>query len=169
MSDHQPTFMLFCSQSIFIGIGATLMIDSWAQVLRRAWRIKTLDYALVGRWLGHLTRFTIKHDTITRSPKVAGEVPLGWLAHYLIGIIFAACFLAIIDPQWMLEPKVIPATVFGLVTVSFPFFVLQPSFGVGVASAKSPNPLRARLVSLSTHLAFGFGLFVSAEVYHALI
>jgi hypothetical protein len=42
----------------------------------------------------------------------------------------------------------------------FPLFVLQPSLGLGVASARTPRPARARLKSLATHTVFGAGLYV---------
>jgi Protein of unknown function (DUF2938) len=48
---------------------------------------------------------------------------------------------------------------FGIGTVVFPFFVLQPSLGLGIASSRTPNPTQARLKSLATHAVFGFGLY----------
>jgi hypothetical protein len=44
----------------------------------------------------------------------------------------------------------------------FPFFVLQPSLGLGIASSRTPNPTQARLKSLMTHTVFGVGLYVCA-------
>lgn len=39
---------------------------------------------------------------------------------------------------------------------------MQPSFGLGLASSKAPNPTQARLRSLMSHAVFGAGLYVSA-------
>jgi hypothetical protein len=39
---------------------------------------------------------------------------------------------------------------------------MQPSFGLGVAASKTPNPNRARLKSLMTHTVFGVGLYIWA-------
>ena len=44
----------------------------------------------------------------------------------------------------------------------FPFFIMQPAFGLGVASSKTPNPTGARLKSLMRHIVFGVGLYVCA-------
>jgi hypothetical protein len=55
-----------------------------------------------------------------------------------------------------------PALLYGIGTVVFPFFVLQPSLGLGIASARSPRPARARLKSLATHAVFGAGLYACA-------
>jgi hypothetical protein len=39
---------------------------------------------------------------------------------------------------------------------------MHPSFGLGLAASKAPNPTQARLRSLMNHAAFGAGLYVSA-------
>jgi len=52
--------------------------------------------------------------------------------------------------------------IYGIGTVVFPFFVLQPSLGFGVASSRAPKPIQARLKSLASHTAFGIGLYLSA-------
>ena len=46
----------------------------------------------------------------------------------------------------------------------FPFFLLQPPMGAGVAAAKSPDPLAARLRSLGSHAVFGLGLYLTASL-----
>jgi hypothetical protein len=50
----------------------------------------------------------------------------------------------------------------GLATLAIPFFVMQPSFGLGIAASKTPNPTQARLRSLMNHAVFGLGLYISA-------
>jgi Protein of unknown function (DUF2938) len=62
----------------------------------------------------------------------------------------------------MIRPAPGPALLYGLATVVFPFFVIQPAFGLGVAGSRTPNPLQARLKSLATHTVFGVGLYVCA-------
>jgi hypothetical protein len=49
-----------------------------------------------------------------------------------------------------------------LATVLFPFLIMQPSLGLGVAASRTPNPMQARLKSLVTHTVFGIGLYLSA-------
>jgi hypothetical protein len=58
----------------------------------------------------------------------------------------------------------LPALLYGVGTVVFPLFVLQPSLGLGVASSKAPRPAQARLKSLMSHTVFGIGLYVCALV-----
>jgi hypothetical protein len=44
----------------------------------------------------------------------------------------------------------------------FPFFIMQPSLGLGIAASRTPKPMQARLKSLVTHTVFGVGLYVCA-------
>jgi hypothetical protein len=67
-----------------------------------------------------------------------------------------------LSSDWIAQPTLIPALVYGLATVAFPFFVLQPALGFGIASSRTPKPAQARLKSLATHTIFGFGMYVSA-------
>jgi len=43
-----------------------------------------------------------------------------------------------------------------------PYLIMQPSFGLGIAASKAPEPTSARLRSLMAHTAFGVGLYVCA-------
>ena len=52
----------------------------------------------------------------------------------------------------------LPPLRFGIGTVVFPFCILQPSLGLGIAASRTPNPARARLKSLVTHTVCGVGL-----------
>ncbi|MDH0338153.1 DUF2938 domain-containing protein [Metapseudomonas otitidis] len=145
-----------------IGVGATLVMDLWGWLLRRLTGNAGLDYALVGRWVGHMPRGRFRHAGIGRAAPVRGERVLGWTCHYLIGIGFAALLVAVAGPAWLCRPSLWPALVFGLLSVAAPFLVMQPAFGLGIAAARTPEPLKARLRSLRTHLVFGLGLYLAA-------
>jgi hypothetical protein len=93
---------------------------------------------------------------------VTGEAALGWFVHYAVGIVYAAALLAICGLDWARAPTLVPALVFGILTVAAPFFVMQPAMGAGFASSRMPNPNAARLKSLMAHTIFGLGLYVSA-------
>lgn len=47
--------------------------------------------------------------------------------------------------------------IFSIITVDFPFFIMQPAFGFGIAVNKIPAPKIARVRSLLAHLYFGIG------------
>ena len=110
-----------------------------------------------------------KHSNIVSSSQKSGECTVGWIAHYTIGVTFAIAFVALAGNNWLQHPTPIPAIVFGIVTVSAPFFILQPSFGLGFAASKTSNPTQARLRSLMNHTAFGAGLYLFALLVNRLL
>ena len=148
--------------AIAIGLGATGVMDLWNLFLNRMFRIPSLNYCLLGRWVRHMARGTLRHASIAAAPQQAHECAAGWIAHYSIGVVFALVFVALTSGEWLARPTVLPALLYGIGTVVFPFFVMQPSLGLGIASSRTPNPTRARLKSLATHGVFGVGLYVSA-------
>lgn len=101
-----------------------------------------------------------KHANIGSSPHKTAECSIGWIADYMVGIILAIAFIAFVGKDWLQCPMLIPTTVFGLVTVSVPFFIMQPAFGLAVAASKTSNPAQARVRGLMNHTAFGVGLYL---------
>lgn len=148
--------------SVLTGAGATALIDMWAVARKRLLGIPALDYGLVGRWLVHLARGRFRHARIAASPPVRGERPIGWMAHYLIGVAFAAALLAIWGLDWMRQPTLAPALTVGLASAAAPFFLMQPGMGAGIAASRTPRPNAARAQTLITHALFGLGLYISA-------
>jgi hypothetical protein len=156
---HQPRYVIGV---ILIVLGATLLIDLWALFLRRGFNIASLNYCLLGRWLLHMPGGTIVHRSIAAARQKPHECALGWVAHYLIGTAFALVFALLASESWLERPTLLPALAFGAATTLVPYLVMQPSFGLGVAASKTPNPNQARLKSLMTHTVFGVGLYIWA-------
>lgn len=148
---------------MLIGIGATAVMDAWLMLLKRS-GVPTLNFAMIGRWAGHLTRGTFAHAAIAKSPPVPGELALGWLMHYAIGIAFAALLVAVQGLQWTGNPTLLPALAVGMATVAAPLFVMQPAMGAGIASSKTPTPLKNCLRSVANHTVFGLGLYLAAAL-----
>ncbi|MGK9170952.1 DUF2938 domain-containing protein [Inquilinus limosus] len=159
----------FGLRAVAIGAGATVVADLWTALLARLTGVRGLDWAMVGRWVGHFPRGRFMHDGIGRAEPIAGERALGWIVHYGTGIVFAALLLAICGLGWARDPTLPPALAFGLVTVAAPFLLMQPALGIGIAASKTPNPTAARLRSLMTHAAFGIGLYLAALLTAQLI
>jgi uncharacterized membrane protein YagU involved in acid resistance len=145
-----------------VGIGATLVMDLWNLFLKRTFSIPSLNYCLLGRWVRHMPGGTFRHTSITATPQKRFECPVGWIAHYIFGIVFAVVFVVVASNDWLARPTLWPALGYGICTVVFPFFIMQPSIGLGIAASKTPNPTQARLKSLATHSVFGVGLYVCA-------
>ncbi len=148
--------------AIAVGIGATLLMDLWNLFLKRALNIPSLNYCFLGRWIRHLPEGTLRHASIATAQQKRFECPVGWIAHYTIGVAFALVFIVLISGDWAARPTLLPALLFGIATVVFPFFILQPSLGLGIASSKTPKPAQARVKSLVTHTVFGVGLYLCA-------
>lgn len=67
-------------------------------------------------------------------------------------------------PGWFAAPTLLPAWIFGIVTIAFGWFLLQPGMGLGWAASQTPNPTKGRLLGLVAHTVFGLGLWLTALV-----
>lgn len=146
--------------SLFIGVGATLTFDLWGLFLKYTFKIAPSNFCLVGRWLLYMPEGVFRHSNIGSAPEKNAECAVGWIVHYMIGITFAVTFVAIVSNKWLQHPSLIPALLFGVITVSAPFFVMQPAFGLGIAASKTIKPMQTRLRSLMNHIVFGVGLYI---------
>lgn len=158
----------FLLRTLMIGVGATLMMDLWALLLRQI-GIPSLNFALLGRWIGHLRHGQWTHDSIARASPVPGELLMGWTAHYAIGISFALLLLSTFGLKWARTPSLLPALLIGVVTVLAPLLILQPAMGAGIASTNTPTPILSSLKSLVTHTVYGLGLYLAALTTAALL
>lgn len=163
------TLALSLINAIFIGLGATLTFDLWGLFLKYTFKIAPSNICLVGRWLRYMPEGIFKHSNIVAAPRKRAECTVGWIAHYMIGITFALVFVALVGNHWLQQPRLIPAIVFGVVTVLAPFSIMQPSFGLGFAASKVPNPTQARIRSLLNHTVFGLGLYLFALLVNGLL
>src|SRR5215210_1156646 len=87
-----------------IGIGATLVMDLWNLFLKRTFSVPSLNYCLLGRWLGHMPAGTVRHPSIIAAPEKPHECTFGWIAHYTIGVVFALVFVVLASPGWLARP-----------------------------------------------------------------
>lgn len=159
-------FIDLAAPALVLGIGATLILDGWSLLLSKGFGVKSLSFCLVGRWFTLMRLGRFRHNGIGKAPAQPGECALGWTAHYLIGVLFALPLLYWQGGQWLTAPTLVPALFLGAATVLLPFLLMQPAFGLGIAAANTPKPWQARLKSLSSHLVFGVGLYLSALIYN---
>ena len=137
-------------------------MDLWNLFLKRTFGIPSLNYCLLGRWLRHMPEGTLRHADIVAAAERPLECAIGRVAHYTIGVALALVFVALVPVDWLARPTLLPALLYGIGTVVFPFFIMQPSFGLGIAASRTPKPTQARLKSLATHTVFGVGLYLCA-------
>ena len=147
-----------------LGVGGAVLMDAWALLLRRGFGIRGLDYALLGRWVGHLPRGRVSHASIAAAAPVRGERTLGWTAHYAIAVGFAMLLLVLAGPTWSAAPTLIAPMLVALGTIAAPWFVMQPAMGLGIAASRSPRPGAARLRNVANHLVYGVGVYAAALI-----
>ncbi len=147
---------------VIIGAGATVAMDLWAIVLSTVFGQSKANWAPVGRWFYHLKNGKVFHDNIAEAAPYRHELVLGWISHYAVGILYGVLLVVITGPAWLMEPTVLPAWIWGIVTVAAGWFLLQPGLGIGWAASKTPNPTKVRAMNLIAHTVFGLGLWVTA-------
>lgn len=149
------------ARTVLIGVGATVVMDIWLLLLK-ALHVPTLNFAYLGRWVGHLARGRCAHSAIAKAEPIRGEVALGWVVHYATGIAFAAVLAAICGFGWARDPSYLPALVLGIATVLLPLLVMQPAMGAGIASRRTATPGKNIVRSVANHAVFGSGLYFAA-------
>lgn len=147
--------------AMLIGIGATAVMDAWLLLLKHL-GVPTLNFAFIGRWVGHLFRGQFAHAAIAKAVPIRGELAWGWITHYAVGMAFATVLVGIQGADWVRSPTLLPALAVGVCTVAAPLLVMQPAMGSGFAASRTPTPLKNCLRSLANHTVFGFGLYLSA-------
>lgn len=152
-------------QGALLGLGATILFDLWGNfVVPLLPGQRRPSWAPVGRWFRHLGNGRVFHEDIGAAEPYANELSLGWAGHYAIGILYGIAFALIVGPGWLAAPRFLPAWIFGIATLGFGWFLLQPGMGAGVAAARTPNPAMARALGLAAHTVFGLGLYLTARV-----
>ena len=147
--------------AMLIGIGATAVMDAWLLLLKHL-GVPTLNFAFIGRWVGHLFRGQFAHAAIAKAVPIRGELAWGWLTHYAVGMAFSTVLVGLQGADWVRSPTLLPALAVGVCTVAAPLLVMQPAMGSGFAASRTPTPLKNCLRSLANHTVFGFGLYLSA-------
>ena len=131
--------------TVLIGVGATAVLDLWLAMLKRL-GVTTGSFALIGRWVAHMSRGKFFHQSIAKAEPVGNELTIGWVTHYAVGIVFAAVLVALQGSAWVQSPTFFPAILTGAATVVMPLFVMQPAMGLGFACwrrLKFDPPVRA--------------------------
>lgn len=146
------------------GMGATLIMDVWTLFQKHVLSLPALNYALVGRGFLWMWRGKFIHNTIAETPPVCGEKTVGWVIHYFTGIFFAFIPAGLSGANWFWQPSIMVGLLTGILSLVAPLLIMQPSFGFGIAAAKTPHPQRARFLSFLTHLVYGFGLYITVKV-----
>ena len=156
-----PNVPVTGTEVITIGVVATLTMDLWQRFLQ-AMGLPPANWGLIGRWVAGFSRGIFIHRSIAATPRVPGEVAIGWAFHYAVGVAYAALYLEIMRLGFESEPTLVSALVFAIALLIAPWFIMQPALGIGFMAARTPNPAAVRLINVSVHAVFGLGLYLGA-------
>ena len=146
-------------QGVLIGVIATVCLDLWALLAKHVLGLPTANWAMVGRWFGHMPRGVLVHQPISAAAPIPNELALGWIGHYAIGILYGLAYLFLVTIFLSGTPSPVSALGFGLATLFAPWLILQPAMGAGVFARRTPRPALVRLTNISMHAVFGAALY----------
>ena len=154
-------------RAAIIGIGGTLILDLWATLLWRLFGVPAANWAMVGRWVGHMPTGCFLHENISKAAPISGELAIGWIVHYAIGISYGLLLVGLWGAEWLRQPTLLPPMILALGLLVAPYFIMMPGMGSGIAGAKTPKPNVTRLKSVVGHSVFGLGMYVTALLIEA--
>lgn len=141
-----------------MGLAGTLAMDVWAAILGLFGQAKP-NWAMPGRWLGHVFQGQVFHDDIGEVAAVPSENALGWGLHYGVGVLYGVIFVLLAGSAWVESPTFLPLWIFSILTIAAGWFLLQPGMGLGWAGSKTPNPTKVRIMGLLAHTVFALGMW----------
>lgn len=148
-------------QAVILGVMSTVAIDIWASFSNRVLKFPRTNWGMVGRWVAHIPSGKFVHHPISSSPARKYEFIIGWAFHYVIGVIYASIYFALVVAAASNSPTLLTAWFFGLVTTLSPWFIMQPALGMGVCAVKVPKPNLVRIQNIIIHSIFGISLYYS--------
>lgn len=143
---------------VLAGLLATVFLDLWQRLLFAAKQIPPTSWALVGRWFRSALRGRPFPGTVAQLPPERGELRLGWVVHYLVGLGYGVVYVVGLRAFGLDPASLLNGLVFGVVSVIVPWFFFMPAMGAGVLARRAPNPALARTLALASHTVFGLGL-----------
>jgi hypothetical protein len=147
--------------AVMLGVAATAFLDVVNYLQHIILEKPLTRYEFIGRWVIYMTDGIFSHQSIKAAAPRVGELILGWIGHYAIGIGFALLMLAFTGVKWISKPSFMPAFIVGFATCSIPFFIMYPGMGYGIAGLNTPNPIMLQAKVLLSHCVFSIGLYVA--------
>lgn len=151
-------------KAALIGVGGTIVLDLWALFMARVMGVPATNWAMVGRWFGNMPRGQFVQAAMSKAEPVKGELAIGWIAHYVIGIGYGLLLLTFWGEAWLERPTLLPPMILVWVLLVAPYFMMMPGMGMGIAGSRTPEPNITRLKSVMGHSVFGVGMYATAVV-----
>lgn len=148
---------------ILIGIISTLVMDIGGALLRAAGITSGTPPELTGKWIHSVFKGNIMVDDIRTSPGEQVSLSRFLAYHYIIGILLASFFYALVlllkieHIEWWLP------LFYGLATTLIPAFLMFPSMGFGILGLQGPAEYLLLRTAILGHLFYGIGLTLAVK------
>ncbi|XQF91582.1 DUF2938 family protein (plasmid) [Pseudoalteromonas espejiana] len=75
------------------------------------------------RWVGHMKSGQFYQPALPKAEKIPGELAIGWVVHYLIGITYGLILMVCVNTQWLDLPTILPALLVAWFGIVAPFLL----------------------------------------------
>ena len=155
--------MEFLFEIIAVGIFSCLLFDLWQRIFKLLTGIPPSNWAMVGRWLVNLIKNRqVFVNNITAIKSYESELLIGWLFHYFVAILYAVIYFLLMEMN-ILNPGFFDGLIFGIISVTVPWFFFQPALGNGMLASKTPEPIKVCLLALMMHTIFGIAIGIGFQ------
>jgi hypothetical protein len=151
-------------KATLVGVGGTMVLDLYALMMSRALGLPAPNWAIVGRWFGNMAHGQFVQVAMSEAAPVQGELAIGWIAHYAIGICYGLLLLAVWGNVWLERPTLLPPMILAWVLLVAPYLIMMPGMGMGIAGSRTPKPNITRLKSVMGHSVFGLGMYATGRL-----
>jgi hypothetical protein len=146
---------------VVVGCLSVAVLDLWQRLAHRLGGLPPTNWAVVGRWLLMLLRQGILFNTeLAQAPPLPRERLIGWVFHYIIGVVYVWIYVTLWQPNWGLDNPLADGLLFGAVSAVVPWLFFMPATGAGLFGSCTPRPVFVSLSALVVHAIFGVAIGV---------
>jgi len=88
---------------------------------------------MVGRWFGNMAHGQFVQVAMSEAAPFKGELAIGWIAHYAIGIGYGLPLLGLWGKVWLERPTLLPPMILAWVLLVAPYLMMMPGMGMGTS------------------------------------
>ena len=118
-------------KATLVGVGGTIVLDLYALMISRILGVPVTNWAMVGRWFGNMAHGQFIQVAMSEAAPVQGELAIGWIAHYAIGI--GLPLLGLWGKVWLERPTLLPPMILAWVLLVAPYLMMMPGMGMGTS------------------------------------
>jgi len=150
------------------GLVGSIFMDVIEEIMSKVGIQSGVKATHIGRWAHGLSKGKFYYSDIDKVAPVNNELKIAFVFHYLVGGGLVALGYPVLLYFYNIFSLSLPiplAVVYGLLTCVFPWFILMPSIGKGMAGNQMPAQAMPIIAPVISHLAYGLGLWLTLFVY----